>query len=155
MDLKAEAETLRRVPMFSRLEASKLKLLAFTGELLTFEDRELLFSQGDSSDCAYVVMSGDMEILTGEVGDESVAAILKQNDLVGEMGVISKAPRTASIRARGEVRVLKIDGDLFLDLITENPSVALDVLRQLSEKVARTHRLYETAEQRLREFDRR
>ena len=153
MDLKAEAETLGRVPMFSRMEPSKLKLLAFTSELLTFEDQEILFSQGDMSDSAYVVMHGAMEILTGELGDETIVALLAKNDLVGEMGVLTKAPRTATIRARGVVRALRIDGDMFLDLITDNPSVALDVLRQLSEKVARTHRLYEAAEQRLRQLE--
>lgn len=154
MDLKAEAETLRRVPMFSRMEASKLKLLAFTSELLTFEDKEILFSQGEISDSAYVVMYGDMEIVTGELGTDTevVAAVLRQNELVGEMGVITKAPRSATIRARGEVRALRIDGDMFLDLITDNPSVALDVLRQLSEKVARTHRLYEEAQVRIHDL---
>ncbi len=96
-----------------------------------------------------------MEILTGDSGAETVVAVLEQNELVGEMGVISKAPRTATIRARGEVRVLRIDGDMFLDLITENPSVALDVLSQLSEKVARTHRSYEAAEQRARDLEQR
>ena len=153
MDLKAEAETLRRVPMFSRLEASKLKLLAFTSDLLTFDDGEILFTEGDPSDSAFVVMDGQMEILTGEVGHQNVAAVLRKNELVGELGVLTKAPRTATIRARGEVRALRIDGDMFQDLITDNPTVALDVLRQLSEKVVRTHQLFVAVEQRLRQFE--
>ena len=46
MDLLQEAELLRKVPMFSRLEPAKLKLLAFTSESLSFDDGEVLFSVG-------------------------------------------------------------------------------------------------------------
>ncbi len=46
MALLKEAECLRKVPMFTKLDASKLKLLAFTSELLTFEDGEVLFREG-------------------------------------------------------------------------------------------------------------
>ena len=38
---------------------------------------------------------------------------------------------------------LRIEGDMFLDLLAENPSVALDVMRQLSEKLARSHKGFE------------
>lgn len=143
MELQAMAETLRRVPMFSKLVPAKLKLLAFTSELITFDDGDVVFTQGDGSDSAYVVMDGAMEILSESGGETTVAAKLSKNDLVGELGVLTNAPRTATIRAHGEVKALRIDGDMFLDLLADNPGLALDVLRQLSIKVARTHELYE------------
>ena len=73
MELHAMAETLRRVPMFSRLNSAKLKLVAFTSELLTFDHGEVLFHQGDASDSAYVVMDGSMEILTHSGGEDVVS----------------------------------------------------------------------------------
>jgi CRP-like cAMP-binding protein len=143
MDLHTMAETLRKVPMFSKLMPAKLKLLAFTSELMTFENGELVFNQGDGSDCAYVVMDGALEIITHSGDTEAVVAVLQKNDLVGELGVLTNAPRSATIRARGEVQALRIDADMFVEMITENPDIALDVLRQLSMKVTRTHELYE------------
>jgi CRP-like cAMP-binding protein len=143
MDLKTESDALRKVPMFAKLEPSKLRLLAFTSQLLTFEDGEILFEQGDPSDSTYVVLDGDMEVLVGAGDKIDVAGVLGINELVGEMGVLANAPRSATIRARGQVVALRIEADLFLDLIAENASVALDVMRQLSEKLARSHRQYE------------
>ena len=50
--------------MFAKLDASKLKLLAFTSEILTFEDEDIVFHAGDSADCAFVIMEGAGDILT-------------------------------------------------------------------------------------------
>ncbi|MFT5174675.1 MAG: CRP/FNR family cyclic AMP-dependent transcriptional regulator [Gammaproteobacteria bacterium] len=147
MDLKTESDALGKIPMFAKLEPSKLRLLAFTSQSLTFDDGEILFNQGDPSDSAYVLLKGDTEVLvvTGERVD--VAGVLGINELVGEMGVLANAPRSATIRARGQVVALRIEADMFLDLLAENPSVALDVMRQLSSKLARSHRRYEELQQ--------
>jgi CRP-like cAMP-binding protein len=143
VDLKTEADALRKVPMFAKLDPSKLRLLAFTSQLLTFEDAEILFKQGDPSDSTYLVLLGEMEVLAGSDYDPVVAGVLGANELVGEMGVLANAPRSATIRARGAVRALRIEADTFLELLAENPGVALDVMRQLSGKLARSHRQFE------------
>ena len=143
MDLKTESDALRKVPMFTKLDPSKLRLLAFTSQLLAFDDDEILFNQGDPSDSTYVVLEGDMEVLVGSGDEIDVAGVLGINELVGEMGVLANAPRSATIRARGQVLALRIEAELFLELLAENPSVALDVMRQLSLKLARSHRMYE------------
>lgn len=150
MDLKTESDALRKVPMFAKLDPSKLRLLAFTSQLLTFENGEILFEQGDPSDSTYLVLSGEMEVLVGAGDDTVVAGVLEVNDLVGEMGVLANAPRSATIRARGQVKALHIEGDRFLDLLADNPSVALDVMRQLSEKLGRSHRQFENLREELR-----
>ena len=143
MDLKTESDALGKIPMFAKLEPSKLRLLAFTSQSLTFDDGEILFNQGDPSDSAYVLLKGDTEVLVLTGGRVDVAGVLGINELVGEMGVLANAPRSATIRARGQVVALRIEADMFLDLLAENPSVALDVMRQLSSKLARSHRRYE------------
>ena len=149
MDLNTEAETLRKVPLFAKLDPSRLKLLAFTSHLITFDDQEILFDAGDPSDCAYVIMQGEMEILTRTEQGYTVAGVLNTNELVGEMGVITNSTRSATIRARGQVKALKIDGEMFLSLVAENSSVAFSVMSQLSEKVIRTHRQYEVVQAQL------
>jgi len=143
VDLKTEADALRKVPMFAKLDTSKLRLLAFTSQLLTFDDAEILFEQGDPSDSAYLVMEGEVEVLAGAGDEVIIVGTLGSNQLVGEMGVLANAPRSATIRAHGLTRALRIEGDMFLDLLAENPSVALDVMRQLSEKLARSHKQFE------------
>ena len=143
MDLLQEAELLRKVPMFSRLEPAKLKLLAFTSENLSFEDGEVLFLVGDPADSAYVIMEGEVEVMAETDAGEVVAVTLKPNQLFGEMAVLSNAPRSATIRAKGQLRALRITDEAFIKLLSDNPDVALDVLRQLSDKLAASHRQFE------------
>ena len=144
MSLNEEVDLLRSIPLFTRIEPSKLKLLAFTSEESQFRDGEVLFRAGAATDSAYVVMSGEVEVFADEpVGEPLV--VLGENQLIGEMGVIGNSPRSATLKARGEVRSLRIASDDFLHLMTENPEIALDVMRQLVERLANTTRMLEEA----------
>ena len=150
MDLLKEAELLRRVPMFAKLEPSRLKLLAFTSEYLTYDDGEIVFRVGDPGDCAYVIIEGEVDIIAETETGEVVVATLGRNALFGELALLNNVPRTATIRARGQLHVLRIADDVFLKLLAENSDVALDVIRQLSEKLAKAHRQFEEHLVRLR-----
>ncbi len=139
MDINKESDLLRNVPMFAKLDPSKLKLLAFTSQCLSFDDGEVLFREGDRADAAYVIMSGEVEIVADTGGTQFIAGTLGKNQLFGELAVLTKEPRSATLRAKGELLALRIGEDIFLKLLAENPEVALDVMRQLSEKLVRSH----------------
>jgi len=149
MDLTTEAEMLRKVPMFSKLELSKLKLLAFTSELCTFDPSEVLFEAGDAPDSAYVIMEGAVEIVAETETGSVVEGILGTNELFGELGVLTNSPRSATIRAQDRLVALRITDEMFLKLLAENPAVALDVMRQLSEKLVRSHEQFVALQTRL------
>ena len=149
MSLNEEVEALRNVPLFAKIEPSKLKLLAFTSENLSFDDGEVLFEVEEPADSAYVIMEGEVEVMSGDV----VAVTLRQNQLFGEMAVLSNAPRSATIRAKGQLRALRITDEAFIKLLTDNPDVALDVMRQLSDKLAASHRQYEEVQAQLMELE--
>ena len=135
MDVFQEAEMLRKVPFFGGLDPTKLKLLAFTSRAVRFAEGETLMRVGEAADSAYVIIEGEVDIL-GETGTgEFVIGVLGRNALIGEMGVITGAPRVATIRAKTSVRALRISGDVFLRLLTDNPGCALHVMRELSAKI--------------------
>ena len=152
LNLHEQAEHLRRVPMFSRLEPSKLKLLAFTSESLIFEDGEVLFHRGDAADCAYVIMEGAVDVLSDTDDGIVVATTLHANELFGELGVITNEARSATLRAKGTLQALRISDEMFLKLLADNADLALDVMRQLSLKLTRSHRQYEEASRELARF---
>lgn len=138
--------------MFTKLEPAKRKLLAFTSQLLTFEDGEELFREGEPADCAYVIVHGTVEILAQTDAGEVVAGSLGKNELFGELAILNNAPRAATLRAKGQLKALRISEEVFLKLVTENPGVALDVMRQLSEKLARAHRQFEVLQSKLQRY---
>jgi len=153
LDVFKEAEMLRKVPMFAKLPPQKLKLLAFTSRSLTFEDGDVLFRAGESADCAYVIMQGEVEILIETENGEVIGGVLGQNEMFGELAVLTNAPRSATLRARGRLVALRIEKEVFLRLLCDNPEVALHVMRDLSTKLVRTHKQYEEVQRRLQRYE--
>jgi CRP-like cAMP-binding protein len=133
-----EAAQLARVPMFGKLDPARLKLLAFTSRALRFAPGESLVRQGEPSDSAYLILEGEVEVLGSSGTEEFLIGTVGANELVGEMGVLMNRPRSTSVRAKDDVRALRIGAPMFLRLMSENPEVALDVMRVLCERLAGT-----------------
>jgi len=136
MELNDTVQRLASNPLFSCLGPSKLKLIAFASDHLVFRDGETVFSQGDAADGAYLVESGEAEVFTADGEKQVLVNELDNSDIFGEMALILKSGRTATVKARGELTVLKVDGDFFLKLVSENPETALGVMMVLSERIA-------------------
>jgi CRP/FNR family cyclic AMP-dependent transcriptional regulator len=149
LDLVQETDLLRKIPMLAKLDASKLKLLAFTSEILTFEDNDIIFHVGDAADCAFVIMEGAVDILTDTENGSIVELTLQQNQLFGELALLNGAPRNATLRAQGKIKIMRITADMFLTLLAENSAMALDVIRQISNKLAKSHQRVRILQQEL------
>ncbi|MDQ4062264.1 MAG: cyclic nucleotide-binding domain-containing protein [Pseudomonadota bacterium] len=148
--LRTEVDLLRRIPLFAKIEPTKLKLLAFTSERLAFEAGQALFHQGDVGDAAYVVISGTADVLVDSPGGEIPVASVKCNDIVGEIAILCDVPRTATVRATSHLETLKINKEHFWQLLTDYPSMAVEILRVLADRLAKTTAELTEARQRLR-----
>jgi CRP-like cAMP-binding protein len=149
VDVSQEAEMLRNVPLFSGMSASELKLLAFTSEVHCFAPGEILMRQGDPADCAYVILEGEADVLARTHAGEFVVATLGRNAVPGEIGVLTDAPRTATVRATTPLRALRISPEVFLRLASSRPDRALHVMRQLSAHIANDLRALATLKEEL------
>ncbi|MDU0341157.1 cyclic nucleotide-binding domain-containing protein [Bosea rubneri] len=131
-----EIRVLRSVPIFGDLDTARLKLLAFTGERMVFAGGEVLFRQGDEADAAYVLLSGTAEVMI-DAGDGGPARVwsLARNAIVGEMGLVTDHPRSATVVATSDVDALKLRKDVFLALLAEFPNMALSVTRLMVERL--------------------
>ncbi|MCP4472429.1 MAG: cyclic nucleotide-binding domain-containing protein [Gammaproteobacteria bacterium] len=138
MDLAEETDLLRKIPMFAKMETSKLKLLAFASEMVSFQDGDIVFNSGDSADYAYVIMEGAVDIVTETEKGPIVTFTLSQNQLIGEIGLLNNTPRIATLIANGNLLAMKITAEMFFRILRENSEVALDVIRMLSDKLTRT-----------------
>lgn len=139
MTLGAEVQTLRKVPMFREVDPSRLKLLAFTSERISFRDGQRFFSQSDAADAAYVILEGQAAVVIGTGDSQLEVAKLGQNDLVGEMAILSGTPRSATVVARSDVSALRIDKSVFLELLTQFPQISIAVMRELASRLERTN----------------
>tara|TARA_B100001123_G_scaffold345842_1_gene393930 strand:+ start:808 stop:1263 length:456 start_codon:yes stop_codon:yes gene_type:complete len=138
VSLNEEVDLLRRVPLFSNIEPSKLKLLAFTSERLTFRAGQSLCVQGEIGDAAYVIIEGQCDVTIDTPNGSLTLATVGQDDFVGEIAILCDVPRTATVTATDEVTVLKISKDLFLRMISEFPQMGVEVMRELAARLERT-----------------
>ena len=135
MELDEVARTLKSIPLFTNLDVAKLKLLAFASDRLIFDDQEIIFEAGDAADSAYLIESGAANVYIVEGERRIKVNQLVTNDLFGEMALFLKSGRSATIVASGTLVAMKLEGDMFLKMVTENPEAALGVMTALSEKI--------------------
>ena len=139
MTLETEVQSLRQVPMFQDVDPARLKLLAFTSERVQFAGGQRFFSQGDPSDAAYVILEGRAGVLFNTPSGDIQVAELGSNALVGEMGILSDTPRSATIMAAEPTTALRIDKRVFLELLAQFPQMSLAIMRELAKRLERTN----------------
>lgn len=145
MNLNEEVEILKGVPLFSKVESSKLKLIAFTGERMNYAEGQELFHQGDVGDAMYVILGGTADVLLETPGGQIRVAELKKNSFVGDIAILCDVPRTATIRAREQLTTLKISKDMFYRLVSEFPQMAIEMMRELAHRLEDTNQKLRTA----------
>jgi ABC-type multidrug transport system fused ATPase/permease subunit len=142
VDLYDLVAVLSQIPLFAGIDRSKLKLLAFTSERVSYDANQTVFRQGDIGDKAYVVLEGVANVvLESDVGSTVVAQI-NRHQVFGEMALLSSMPRTTSIRAKTPLSLLAINQDVFVRLVEENSDIAVGMTRILAERLASTLREY-------------
>jgi len=139
MSMKEEVEILRNIPLFSKLEPAKLKLLAFTSERLTFDEGQVLFQQGEPGDAAYIVLEGAADVLIETAKGPVKVANLGRNAVVGEIAILCDVPRTATVVAQQKTVTLKINKDTFFRLVNEFPQMAVEIMRELARRLEKTN----------------
>ena len=130
-----EIKALRSIAIFSGLDTPRLRLLAFTSVRTRFAAGEALFRQGEDSDAAYVVISGSADVLIETASGPVTISNVGANSIIGEMGIVTGDPRSATIMAKTEVTALRLRKEVFLSLMAEFPQMALSVTRLMVKRL--------------------
>jgi HEAT repeat protein len=123
---------LRRIPLFAALEPAELLRIAAIAEERSYTDGDALGVQGELGDEMHIVLEGTVHVVRAD-GDE--VARRGTGDVVGEMSVITREPRVASLVAEGAVRTLRIGHREFEGMVRERPDIALAVMRVLAQRL--------------------
>ena len=139
MNLNEGVELLKGVPIFSKVEPAKLKLLAFTSERVNFTAGQEICHQGDPGDTMYVILGGTADVLIDTPSGQIAVAEMKRNSFFGEIAILCDVPRTATIKAKEPLSTLKITKDMFYRLVAEFPQMAVEVMRELARRLEDTN----------------
>lgn len=145
--LERDVETLRNIPLFAGLPTARLKLIAYTAEVIQFAPGEVIVRQGDAADAVYIIVEGEADVLLrSDEGADIPLNTMGPNTIFGETGVLCQGRRTATVRARDRVVTFKISGKLFLDLLRQSPEIGMQVMTVLAHRLERvTTRLQQRA----------
>ena len=103
-----------------------------------YRDGELLVRRGDRGNSMFLIQKGHLEIILDESGDTPIAT-RSEGEFLGEMSLFTGEPRSATVRSRGESRVLTIDEPAFRLRIKEDPVLAYRILEKLHERMQSLH----------------
>jgi HEAT repeat protein len=125
----------KRVPLFAGLSPADLKQVAAVADEEVFADGELIAQQGEQGDVMFVIVTGEVRVCIETDGTETEVARRKPGDFVGELAVVNREPRNATLIASGDVRTLCIDNKSFEGLVRERPEVSLVIIQVLSKRL--------------------
>jgi EmrB/QacA subfamily drug resistance transporter len=127
---------LGQVPLFAGLEPSLRQAVAASASEVHLGAGDWLFHGGDPGEAMYVVRAGRLEVVDEEAG--AVIRELGRGDAVGELALLSAAPRSASVRAARASDLVAIDRLDFERLLESTPPLSLALNRTLSEQLRAT-----------------
>lgn len=136
MGIRADAESLRRIPIFSTSEAVPLQVLAFAAERERFAVGKAIITEGGNARSAYFLLDGTAQVLRGT----DLIGRAEPGSLLGETAMLGSYRYMVTAIAETEVSAARIDTDLFRRVASEYPEFGDAVLQALSDRLQLTVR---------------
>jgi CRP-like cAMP-binding protein len=142
MTRAAIKEWLKAVSLFSELSADELDMLASTARSVTAKKHARMFEEGSPGDCCFVLTAGRARVVLSGAGDSEITlGTIKPKDLVGEIALLNRSTRSATLVAVENCQFIRIPAESF-DRLRRNPqfedriiSHITTTLRQANDQV--------------------
>jgi CRP-like cAMP-binding protein len=128
----AKVELLKRVPLFSKLSSRELNDVAHIADEIDLPAGKEMATEGDRGREFFVLLKGEAEVTKGAQKINT----MKEGDFFGEIALVTKMPRTATVTATTDVDVLVITEQAFDSLLKKSPQIGRGVAEALAERVA-------------------
>ncbi len=113
------------------------ELFANNPNIIHIEAGKRLFAEGEEGNLMFVLTDGKAEVIV----NNRVVETLQHGNIVGEMGIVSPGPRSATVLAKTDCQFVAIDEKRFLYLVQQTPFFATQVMRVLAERVRATNQI--------------
>ena len=127
----AKMDLLKHAPLFEACSKQELQQIAQIADELDLREGKVLIREGERGREFFVIVSGEVEVRR----NGRKISTLGPGGFVGEIALLSKIPRTATVTALTPLDVLVITDRAFLSLLESSPSIAVKVARTLAERV--------------------
>ncbi|HEX5013434.1 MAG TPA: MFS transporter [Candidatus Limnocylindrales bacterium] len=118
-----------RLPLFAGVPASRLEAALGHVRPVEVEPGQIIVREGDRADRFYIIETGSFTVSqTDESGEPSILRRLGPDEVFGEIGLLNRVPRSATVTADTAGTLLEMDGDDFLRLVGASPDVRARLL---------------------------
>lgn len=139
------AGDLKQIPVFRGLSEATLQSLAAISHPEAYDEGQVLFEEGQEGDSLYIVLEGSaviQKVIDREAGTFKDLAVIEEGDLLGEMSLFDNQPRSATVRAFTNLRVLRVFREEFEAFLKQDVGTAAVVLGSIVALMS--HRLRES-----------
>jgi CRP/FNR family transcriptional regulator/CRP/FNR family cyclic AMP-dependent transcriptional regulator len=131
-------ESLRNIPLFSSVRDVDLEAIAALLIERRFPRHKTIVEEGLAGDYMYVICEGRVQVSKlSDDGREKILEFLDAGDFFGEMSLLDNAPRSASVRALADTRILALSRADFLAVMRRSPDLAMAVVQELTRRLRR------------------
>lgn len=123
-EVNLKIETIRNMPLFRYLTYKELVRIVNITQMLSVDANERIIQEGEEGDALFIVLKGKVKV---HRGDNDIVT-LTDGDHFGEMALIDKAPRSASVTTVDDSKILKITRTDFFQIIRDKPPLATKLL---------------------------
>ena len=108
-------------------------------ERVGFDPGKRLMQQGDLADAAYLIIDGHAEVILETSSGPVIVATVGTTEIVGEVGILGNALRTATVRAKDRLIALRIPKEPFMRMVREFPTIAVSIMQELAQRLHRSN----------------
>ena len=131
-----EIRMLENVPLFSGLSTESLAEIEQHSSVKSFRKNAIIISQDDKSYSLYVILSGRVKVfVSDEDGREAVLNYQGAGDYFGDLALIDKQPRVASVMATEASKFMIISRQDFLTCLSRNPEIAINLIKPMTQRM--------------------
>ena len=134
------AQILASSPLFARLDDASLLAVAGRFRRVAYPAGSLVMREGDPGSFALVILDGEVDVFVALPAGQVRMATIGHNRIIGELGVFTDRPRSATVIARTALAAARIERDSLMQLSVEHPSIGWAIIRELGGRLATMNR---------------
>ena len=103
-----------------------------------YKDGDTIFEENSIGKEMYIILTGNAKVIKKKDGVETTLATLEEGDFFGEMSLFDNNPRSATVKALGDVKLLEINQKAFFRKISRDPSLAFRMLEKMGQRIRKS-----------------
>lgn len=135
MALDDDIQFLSTIGLFEAFSAQHLRLLAFGAERMVLRTGRELFQEGQSADCAYIVVSGAITLFRQSTQGRVNVRTISNGAILGEIALIAPTSRLTGAVADSETEVIRLSRSIFHRILEEYPELAASLYQHISDNL--------------------